>query len=226
MTYTSTSGNRSLLEGMAPTRRDILVDLKMHQGGTVEDLAEHLHLSPGAVRHQLALLAAEGFVRFEGVPRDGRGRRPRDYQLTRKGDDLFPTTSAELALKLLNRVRRSSAAAMQEALKAEMEEMGQAAAFAVQSEDPEERLEEIVRVYEERFFYPSVEDDEEDGAPMLCTNHCPMYAVVESLPDVCDVEMEMVRRAFPESEIELVEHRPRGDSRCAFKINHPVLKRG
>ncbi len=224
MAYTSSSGSRNLLEGMAPTRRDILNDLKMHQGGTVEDLAEHLHLSPGAVRHQLALLAAEGYVRYEGVPRDGRGRRPRDYQLTRKGDDLFPSTSADLALRLLNRVRRNDQQAVQDALKAEMDEMGQAAAFAVQSEDPDERLEEVVRLYEDRYFYPSVEEDE-DGAPMLCTNHCPVYAAVETISDVCDVEMAMVRRAFPESEVELVEHRPRGDQRCVFKINHPVLKR-
>ncbi len=224
MTYTSSSGSKTVLEGMAPTRRDILIDLKMHQGGTVEDLAEHLHLSPGAVRHQLALLAAEGYVRFEGVPRDGRGRRPRDYQLTRKGDDLFPNTSAELALRLLTRIRRNSPPTLQDALKAEMEDFAQAAAYAVQADDPQERLEETVDLYDDRFFYPSVEYDE-DGAAMLCTNHCPLYAAVESINDVCDVEMAMVRRAFPDSEIELVEHRPRGDARCVFKINHPVLKR-
>lgn len=213
-----------MLEGMAPTRRDILIDLKMHQGGTVEDLADHLHLSPGAVRHQLALLAAEGYVRFEGVPRDGRGRRPRDYQLTRKGDDLFPATAAEFALRLLTRIRRAAPDVLQAALASEQEEWGQAAAFAVQSSDPDERLEETARLYEERSFYPTIEEDE-NGAPFLCTNHCPIYASVEALPDVCDVEMAMVRRAFPESEVELVEHRPRGDARCVFKINHPVMKR-
>lgn len=224
MTYTSASGSRSLLEGMAPTRRDILKDLKMHQGGTVEDLAEHLHLSPGAVRHQLALLSAEGYVRFEGVPRDGRGRRPRAYQLTRKGDDLFPTTSADLALRLLTRIKRGSPTALEDAARAEMNELAQAAAFAVQSSDPDERLEETMRLYEERAFYPSLEEDE-NGTPYLCTNHCPVYTAVEALPELCELEMAMVRRAFPDSEVELQEHRLRGDARCVFKINHPVLQR-
>lgn len=224
MTYTTTSTARSLLEGMAPTRRDILVDLKMHQGGTVEDLADHLHLSPGAVRHQLALLAAEGYVRFEGVPRDGRGRRPRDYQLTRKGDELFPNSSEEIALRLLGRIRRQSPEALLRAVNAELDELNQSIGFAVQGRTFEERLDEVLVVLEERSFFPSIERDE-DGALLLCTNHSPAFALSEALPDAFDMEAAIVKLAFPEATIEALEHRSRGDARCVFRVTQSRARR-
>lgn len=224
MTYTASSSTRNVLDSMAPTRRDILVDLKMHQGGTVEDLAEHLHLSPGAVRHQLALLTAEGFVRFEGVPRDGRGRRPRDYQLTRRGDELFPNASEEIAIRLLSRIRRQSPDALARAVTAELDELRQSVSFAVQGRTFDERLSEIVAVFEERNFFPSVERDE-DGALLLCTNHSPAFAVSEALPDTFDMESAIVQLGFPEATIETLEHRSKGDGRCVFRITQSRARR-
>ncbi len=218
MTYAPSSSSRSLLEGMAPTRRDILVDLKMRQGGTVEDLAEHLHLSPGAVRHQLALLTAEGYVRFEGVPRDGRGRRPRDYQLTRKGDELFPNVSEEIALRLLTRLRRQNPDALESAVNAEMEEMEQTLGYAVQGGSFDERLDRVIQVLEDRFFFPTVDTDE-DGSVLIYLNHAPAAQLMEAIPDSFDMETAIIRRAFPDADIETLEHRSRGDQRCVFKVS-------
>lgn len=217
MTYAASSNSRSLLEGMAPTRRDILIDLKMRQGGTVEDLAEHLHLSPGAVRHQLALLTAEGYVRFEGVPRDGRGRRPRDYQLTRKGDELFPNVSEEIALRLLSRIRRQSPESLNMAVSAEMEEMEQTLGYAVQGGSFDERLDRVIQVLEERFFFPTVDTDD-DGNVLIYLNHAPASSLTEAIPDYFDMESAIIRRAFPDAEIETLEHRSQGDQRCVFQV--------
>lgn len=217
MTYSPSSQGRSIVEGLAPTRRDILLELKLQTGVTVESLAEHLGLSPGAVRHQLALLAAEGYVTYEGQPRDGRGRRPREYRLTRKGDELFPSSAGDLAFRLLSRLQRTQPDAVQKAISEEAEESEAQARFSLRAVRIEDRLNQLAQYYEDTHFLPTMEM-QDDGSVMLALNHSPVAGLAEVIEGVWELETAPIRAAFPDGKIERLEHRSQGNARSLYRI--------
>lgn len=95
------------LTGLA-ARDKILVTLKREGPSFVHELASILGVTPNAVRHQLNVLLADDLVRQSPVRRSV-GRPAHLFQLTEKGERLFPDDYAGLALDLLEGIAEKGA---------------------------------------------------------------------------------------------------------------------
>ncbi|MFS8802051.1 winged helix-turn-helix transcriptional regulator, partial [Synechococcus sp. R60.2] len=85
----------------ASSKQAILVYLRKAGQANAQTLAEHLRISPQAIRRHLKDLEAEGLIQHVAQP-NGLGRPQHLYQLSPLGEEQFPASYDEFALGLLN----------------------------------------------------------------------------------------------------------------------------
>ncbi|MCL5022807.1 MAG: helix-turn-helix domain-containing protein [Nitrospirae bacterium] len=86
-----------------PTRKKILLALKMHGSMSVEDLSGEVNITPMGVRQHLLILERNGAVEYS-TKKHGVGRPGFLYKLTETADNLFPKSYQRLALEILTDV--------------------------------------------------------------------------------------------------------------------------
>ena len=89
---------------MQATRQQILDFIRRHRRATVRNLDTFLHLTSTGVRQHLTVLEREGLI----TAHEERGRVGRPalvYELSPKGDALYPKSYDQLANALLDEVR-------------------------------------------------------------------------------------------------------------------------
>jgi DeoR family transcriptional regulator, suf operon transcriptional repressor len=90
----------------ASTKQEILNYLLKQAQSTAQDLAQHLAVSPQAIRRHLKDLEAEGWIQFETIHVQV-GRPKHVYQLSEKGRDRFPDRHDEFAVSLLDAMAKT-----------------------------------------------------------------------------------------------------------------------
>ncbi|NPA91270.1 MAG: transcriptional regulator [Chloroflexi bacterium] len=199
-----------------PTRRRVLVALKILGQATAQDLARLLHITPMGVRRHLASLEDEGLVTYKRV-RHGQGRPRHVYELTPKAHAQFDQRYAALSIELLNYVRDT---------------FGEEAIWHLFSKRAQRRAEELLPLFqnlplEERVARLAevlnregylAEWSREDGAFFLCEHHCAIQEVAKQFPQACATEEIFLRRVLGDVDIQRREHIVRGDTRCAYII--------
>jgi len=208
---------------MAQSKREILLHIKRNGPGTAEELALASGLTASGARHQLNLMEAEGLISHRALPSEAPGRRRHAYEITAKGNALFPITGLDLALRTLSRLAESHPALVTEAFATESTGfftdverlLDGSASFA-------SRLGLLQSVLEERGFVASIEARGENNATVeLC--HCPVWPIAERFPNVCKLEASMLEAIFGDSDLQLVEHRRDGAANCRWTIREECL---
>jgi len=208
-------GERASLATLASTQREILTALKLsHELGT-EELAQRVYVTPGAVRHHLALLTNSGYVtyRTEG---EGRGRPRFIYSLTLDGEALFPTAFEEFALRLLEEVRRAPGLPLEEVLcRVTQARLGTGEMPSGASR--REALEALRAIFERGGYMPSTA---ENGSATLTLNHCPIRTAAQAERGLCAAEQAHMERLIGRP-VERTAWRFAGDRICQFRIREP-----
>jgi predicted ArsR family transcriptional regulator len=197
------------------TRREILDILKRRGGGTVDDLAKTLGLSPMCIRQHLALLERDGLV----SPREVRRRTGRPhylYTLTEKSDDFFPKGYDRLAALLLGEIKqRDGAAAARDLLRGLGTRLGNEYASALAGKPLEERLTAAVGLLSEG---SGLGEWQQDGdSYVLREFDCPYRRVASQHPEVCNVHAQMLARVL-DADVEHEESMAGGDPRCLYRV--------
>ena len=86
------------------TRDTILQTIKAHPKANVDALAEAANVSPVTVRHHLNALQAAGLIESQSVRRKV-GRPYYVYNLSEKGQELFPKRYVRLTSRLLDELK-------------------------------------------------------------------------------------------------------------------------
>lgn len=204
-------GERASLASLTSTQREILTALKLdHELGT-EELAQQVYVTPGAVRHHLALLVNASYVtyRTEG---EGRGRPRFIYSLTPDGETLFPTTFEDLAVHLLAALRKAPEAPLEQLL-CETTSGRLGRPEIPPGASGEACMAGLRQLFEKHGYMPS----EKDSANSLTLNHCPVRAAAEVEPGICAAEQAHVECVLGRR-VELASWRLRGDRVCQFRV--------
>jgi DeoR family transcriptional regulator, suf operon transcriptional repressor len=214
--FSPAAGTVAALDALPATRRSILLHLRASGEAGAEDLARLLGITPGAVRQQLRPLVDDGWLEHRDL-RPGPGRPRRRYRLSARAAALFPQSYGELAVEVLGHVADEDAALVERAFARRRDARVTAAhdRLAVRGPDLGERVAELARILDEQ-GYMATAAPARDGTLLLTENNCAILAVARRHPCACSSELEFLREALPDADVERVRHIARGDAACAY----------
>ncbi|MHC4953684.1 MAG: helix-turn-helix transcriptional regulator [Planctomycetota bacterium] len=202
---------------MPGPKEKILHLLKTKGPQSSPDLAARLDVTSMAVRQHLGGLRDDGLVDFRDEPK-GVGRPRRIWELTRASADRFPDSHDELALGMIDAVRRAFGAEGLEKLIRERVNAQAAAYRARMPDDLPGRVRMLSRIRSEEGYLAECKK-EKDGSWTLAENHCPICAAAEVCQGLCAGELDLFRRVLGRGvKVERTEHLLDGARRCVYRI--------
>jgi predicted ArsR family transcriptional regulator len=195
--------------------RGQVVTLLRRSERTVEELAQALGLTDNGVRVHLAVLERDGLVRQRGSVRrsSGGGKPAFVYELTQKGEDLFPKAYEPTLRRLLDVLSDRLGPEESEAL---LRSVGHRLAeeHSTRADGTHARLESAVGVLNELGGLAELED--RDGALVIRGYSCPLASVTQDHPEVCRMAQTLITEL---AGVPVYERCDRGERpRCCFEV--------
>lgn len=198
-----------------------LLDLIKRKGAiSTDEAVEHTELAKTTLREHFLQLERDGYIQREYV-RSGPGRPSLQYQMTQKGNSLFPSYESALIRELLNYLKsKGDEQTIQEFFRAFWEERIEKARRRMDKfpeSDFESRLEALAHMLEEEGFMPEFDLDEEAGTLTVKECNCPLSEVVKETQLPCKLEAMFYKKLFSE-QAERTTYIAEGDHACTYKI--------
>ncbi|MDO5701616.1 MAG: ArsR family transcriptional regulator [Bowdeniella nasicola] len=177
------------------TRARIL-ELVIERGPvTAGVLADILDLTPAAIRRHLAILVKAGDITDHEPPANvqrGRGRPARHFVATDAGRGGNANAYSDMAADALDQLAEvAGEEAIDSFARARFERLAEKYRPAVEQAgtDPLARARALAHALTEDGFAATVRPVGDEGfALQLCQGHCPVQAVAESFPQLCEAE--------------------------------------
>lgn len=203
---------------MRSTSDQILLLLKTKGPAQTKAVAEAMGVTRQAARLQMEKLAADGLVEHV-TEKMGVGRPRRSWSLTRRGDERFPNTHAQLTVELLEAVRGEFGEAGLDRL-IKRRESAAAAIYGGAIGGAGTLQERVSRLAAARTAegYMAEWTPTGDGGFLLIENHCPICAAASLCQGFCRSELELFRQALAPASVERTDHILAGARRCAYRI--------
>lgn len=188
------------------TRQQVLALVVERGPVTAAQIAARLALTPAAVRRHTSLLLEEGQIADHGptgaqAPR--RGRPARYFVATDAAHEDLTDASAELATEALTYLRDVAGEdAVVAFLTARTENFADRYARLLERDGGggadgaplEQRVRVLAEALNEEGFAATVREIGDGYALQLCQGHCPVLAVAEDVPALCEIETEAFAR--------------------------------
>lgn len=199
-------------------RREVVVLLK--RGGPLDAaaVAERLELSVSGARQLLSSLEGDDLVTHRRERR-GPGRPRHLYELTGKGDGLFPRRYAELADELLGYLEEVDADLVETLFDRRRRRRLEDARSRLEGLGFPGKVRELARILDEDGYVAEARE-QDDGSFLIVEHNCAVRCVAERYGHACSSEIGFLRDAFPEAEIERVTHIASGGSACTYRVRH------
>lgn len=204
------------LDLIPEARREIIRLLKRRGPLPVEEIAEALAVTVSGARQHLSSLERDGIVTYQRV-RQGPGRPRHLYELTDRGDALFPRRYAELLGELLGYVREADPGLVDRVFARRSQRRFESARPRLEDLPLAERLREVVRIMDEEGYYPELQTQRE-GEWRILVRNCPVRALGEKYAPACNSEISFLRKALPEAEVRRCSHQLNGQTCCAYEV--------
>ncbi len=206
------------LELLPRTRREIIVRLKREGPLSAGDLSERLEVSASAARQLLSALEGDGLVTHRRERR-GPGRPVHLYELTERGDALFPRRYADLATELLGYLAEIDDGLLAEIFRRRRERRVAEARLRLDGLGFEGRVRELARILDEDGYLTEVRST---GSGFLIVEHnCAVHRVAERYGQACSSEIEFIREVLPGAQVRRVTHIASGGPACTYEIEPP-----
>jgi predicted ArsR family transcriptional regulator len=197
------------------TRDRVLHTLLINRQCTINELAESVDINPISVRHHIARLEADGLV-SSAEERHGVGRPRRNYFLTDKGRELFPTRYVRLTLRLLQQLKDSLPTPIVNQLFANMAE-NMAAEYSQEFNglSIEAKLNFIKHLLTSEGF--TVDWERHGDFFQIRETNCPYYHIGQDHPEICSIDQTLISTvlSLPAEKIRCMLH---GDENCTYLI--------
>ncbi|MBI3272395.1 MAG: transcriptional regulator [Planctomycetes bacterium] len=207
-------------ERPAAAQDRVLFQLKTKGPRTAAQLAQHLDVTPMAVRQHLYALATAGLV-VHADERRRVGRPARIWRLAPAAEARFPDSHAELAVGMLAAARATFGEKGLSKLLSERTR-AQLAAYRARLPGPEAPLEKRVAALADLRRdegYMAEWSRERDGSLLLVENHCPIWATARLCEGLCGGEIALFRSVLGRGvSVERTEHLVKGARRCVYRI--------
>jgi len=221
------------------TKQDILNYLLRQDQATAQELAEHLAISPQAIRRHLKDLEAEDLILHQ-IQHSGTGRPSHIYELSQAGRDRFPARYHEFALSLLDTLAETVGEdQVGTILRKQWQRKALDYRAQIGSGSLKERIARLVELRRAEGFMAEWHVPEEEagsgstadsrpiepvaGDRYLITEYnCAISQIAESFPTVCGHELEMFALALPDCQVERTHWLVNGEHRCGYLVQ-PIV---
>jgi DeoR family suf operon transcriptional repressor len=207
----------------ASTRETVLARLLRHGEATAADLAQQLELSVQVMRRHLRSLEEEGLVEASPAA-EGPGRPSNRWRLTEAGRGRFTDGSGDFALGLLHSLANSlTPAQIGDLMERQAEQKAAGYRSSIGGGTLQERLDRLVELRRHEGFVAELRPDREAvGSWIISEFHCSVMRIAEEFPMVCDQELQLIRRTFPDCQVERVHWRLEEGHSCGFRLRPNV----
>jgi DeoR family transcriptional regulator, suf operon transcriptional repressor len=194
---------------------EVLTLLQRKGTATVKELEDAMEVTATAVRQQLNVLLAEGFIeqRTENI---GRGRPKHVYSLTAKGRALFPHHYDEFTNSLLREILLVEGPGKVEELLGRMSRrMAEQYSQQIVARLPQERAQALTELLKAKGIMAEVQF--ESDSIVFREYTCPYYELAREHRAICDMEQDMIGQVMNQP-VELVSCTLDGHHGCQFKL--------
>jgi DeoR family transcriptional regulator, suf operon transcriptional repressor len=214
---TDTRPGVSVPPPVTAAQRSVLYAVRRRGEATVVDVAEMLDMTPSGARQHLTGLVDAGLLEAGEATRAAgqQGRSERTYCITPAAEALFPRAYGELTNQLLHYVPAGAVTAAFEHRRDDRIAGAQARLAAKRSF--EDKVTELARILDEDGYLAGVEPLGHD-AYRIAERNCAIFAVAREHPQACSTELEFLRAALPEADIERVTHMMAGAHACSYEV--------
>jgi predicted ArsR family transcriptional regulator len=198
-------------------QRGVLYALRRRGEATVADVARSLEMTVSGARQHLTALVAADLVEVGSATRSPgqQGRTEQVYRVAPAAEALFPRAYGELTNQLLAHV---PAGAVTEAFEHRRDDrIAGARARLERVRGFRAKVTELARILDEDGYLASVEPVGRD-VYRVAERNCAIFAVAEQHPQACSTELEFLRAALPEAQIDRVTHMMAGHHSCSYEV--------
>ncbi len=207
------AGQTAALDALPPGRRAVLSVVKTRGEVTADDVAGVLGITVSAARQHLVPLEDDGLVAHRDE-RSGPGRPRRHYCLTPRAESLWPKRYGQLTNQLLGFVDAETVDALFERRRGERVAR---ARVRLEGRPFDERVRELTAVLEEDGYLASCERVGA-GRWRIVEHNCAILDVAKRYGTACGTELEFLREAMPDADIERTAHIMAGAHMCAYEL--------
>jgi len=202
---------------MQTTRRQIIEYLKKKRRATVNELAQHLGLSPMGVRQHLMVLEHQDLVGSTEVRRGTGGRPHAVYSLTDLGNEVFPKRYHQLADTVLEVLEvLEGEEKVNQVLEKVAEKWATPYSSRLANLPLDETMTEFARLMAED-GRPINLEKVEDGYYFYAL-FCPFHRVAQKHHEMCKMDTHFLSKALGH-EVEMIGCEIRGNDSCAFFVS-------
>ena len=213
---------RSALGSLAAGRRAILDWLKRHGEADVAAIAAGVGITASGVRQLLVALTRDGLVVHRrapaaAAPPTGPGRPRHRYALTPAGDALFPRAYGDLANEILDYVEDEDPALLERLFDRRARRRLIRADARTGDLPFADRVAIVAGILDEDGYLADFAP-QPDGSFLVTEHNCAVLAVAQRHHHACSSELDFLRAALPDAQIERVAHRIAGAHVCAYSV--------
>jgi len=207
------------------TQRSVLYAVRRRGEATVADIADALGITISGARQHLLALVDDGLLEAGDAARapGQQGRPERAYSIAAPAESLFPRAYGELTNQLLGFL---PAAAVNDAFQSRRDVRIDAARARLATKRTfDAKVDELARILDQDGYLAAVERDA-DGTVRIVERNCAIFAVAGEHPQACSTEIEFLRAALPEAEIDRQTHMLAGAHSCSYVVRRRDVRRG
>ncbi|MDZ7716808.1 MAG: DeoR family transcriptional regulator [Balneolaceae bacterium] len=198
-----------------------IIDLIKRKGTlSIDEAVAEMELAKTTLREHFLQLERDGFVDREYV-RSGPGRPSLHYELTAKGNSLYPSSESKLIRNIIHYLKDKGNEQLVEDFFEDFwgQRLGEAEKRIqeVEADTVKEKLEVLMGMLEEEGFMPEFDLNEEDKTLTIKECNCPFSEVVKETRLPCKLEAMFYEKLF-DQEIERTTYIAEGDYACTYDI--------
>ncbi|HEX6982629.1 MAG TPA: DeoR family transcriptional regulator [Balneolaceae bacterium] len=201
------------------SKKQLLDFIKRNGLVSIDKASEHTGLSKTTLREHLLQLERDGYI-IRDYLRIGPGRPSLQYQLTNKGNSLYPSSESALIKDLLNYLKaRGDEETIENFFEMFWEKrmnMAQQRMDEASKDDLKKRVKKLTEMLEEEGFMPEFEFSENEEKLTIKECNCPFSEVVKETRLPCKLEAMFFKRLFGDAE--RTTHIAEGDYACSYDI--------
>jgi DeoR family suf operon transcriptional repressor len=196
--------------------REVLLAIKKRGEAQAGEIAELLGITASGVRQHLKALRAEGLVTYRKV-HAGPGRPRFAYRLTELAEPLFPKTYHELTNEILEHIDAEDPQLLIRIFDRRRQRRVEAARRRLAGKTFDEKVAVLTKILDAEDYLASFER-RPDGTYLISEHSCAIWEVAVRYGLACSTELEFLREALPEAEIDRIAHKIAGAHVCAYEV--------
>jgi predicted ArsR family transcriptional regulator len=184
------------------TKKDIIDLIKRRGTLPIDEAVKEISLAKTTLREHFLQLERDGYVERDYI-RSGPGRPSLQYQLTSKGNSLFPSSESKLIRKIIKYLKSKGSEQLVEDFFEDFWdkrlEEAQDRIKKSSAEDLESKVQILMQMLDEEGFMPEFEVNDSDQSLTVKECNCPFSEVIKETRLPCKLEEMFYKKLFNES---------------------------